>query len=226
MPTPIDASVVCANVVSIRESIRVRGGDTVSLVAVTKTRGYDAILAAHECGCDAVGENYAQELRDKTQGLRDKVAGVAVPHPIPVHFIGAIQTNKIRHVVDVVDLWQSVDRPSIIDELVRRSQDPAHVLLQVNTTSEESKHGCDPSDLDDLRAYAESQGVHVEGLMTMGPTDEDPVRTRSSFALLRRLVDEHGLAVCSMGMSGDYLIAVDEGSTMVRIGQAIFGSRN
>jgi pyridoxal phosphate enzyme (YggS family) len=215
MPEPIDASVVCANVEEIREAIRIRGGTDVSLVAVTKTRGIDAILAAHECGCDAVGENYAQELRDK-------VAGFEVP--IPVHFIGAIQTNKIRQIANVVDVWQSVDRRSVVDEIARRCPG-SRVLLQVNTTDEESKHGCAPSDLSDLREYAELKGVVVEGFMTMGPTDGDLGRTRSAFALLRRLVDDHGVGVCSMGMSGDYLVAVDEGSTMVRIGQAIFGSR-
>lgn len=220
MTSVVDASVVCANVQDItsqiRERISERGGPHVSLVAVTKTRGWDAIAAAHDCGCDAVGENYAQELRDK-------VTGRTVP--IPVHFIGAIQTNKIRLVADVVDLWQSVDRPSVIDELVRRCERPPRVLLQVNTTKEESKHGCDPRTIDDLRAYSESKGVVVEGLMTMGPTSEDLSATREAFRLLRQLVDRHNLDVCSMGMSGDYLVAVDEGSTMVRIGQAIFGAR-
>lgn len=220
MTSVVDASVVCANVqditAQIRERVSARGGQHVSLVAATKTRGFDAIAAARECGCDAVGENYAQELRDKVEG---RVVS------IPVHFIGAIQTNKIRLVADVVDVWQSVDRPSVIDELVRRCAQPPRVLLQVNTTGEESKHGCDPKAIDDLRAYSESKGVVVEGFMTMGPTSEDPTATREAFRFLRQLVDRHDLSVCSMGMSADYLMAVDEGSTMVRIGQAIFGAR-
>jgi pyridoxal phosphate enzyme (YggS family) len=201
----------------ITARIRERGGDNVCLVAVTKTRGWDAISAAQQCGCDAIGENYAQELRDKVEGH-----GIS----IPVHFIGAIQTNKIRLVADVVDVWQSVDRSSVVDELVRRCKRPPRILLQVNTTGEESKHGCAPQDLDELRTYAESCGAVVEGLMTMGPTNEDPDATRSAFRLLRQLVNQHGLTTCSMGMSGDYLMAVDEGSTMVRIGQAIFGARS
>lgn len=220
MTASVDASVVCANVHSIvahiADRVRMRGGNHVSLVAVTKTRGWDAIAAAHACGCDAVGENYAQELRDKVEG--HEVA-------IPVHFIGAIQTNKIKLIADVVDVWQSVDRASVIDELIKRCTLPPRVLLQVNTTGEASKSGCDPRGLDDLRSYSESKGVVVEGFMTMGPTSEDPRETLQAFRTLRQLVDTHGLSVCSMGMSGDYLMAVDEGSTMVRIGQAIFGAR-
>jgi pyridoxal phosphate enzyme (YggS family) len=219
MTSSVDASVVCANVQDIRERIRehvsVRGND-VSLVAVTKTRDFVAIEAARQCGCDAVGENYAQELRDKVVGHEMS---------IPVHFIGAIQTNKIKLVADVVDVWQSVDRQSVIDELVRRCPRPPRVLLQVNTTGESSKHGCHPRDVDALRAYSESNGVVIEGFMTMGPTSEDRQVARLAFRQLRQLTDEHGLSVCSMGMSGDYLVAVDEGSTMVRIGQAIFGPR-
>jgi len=220
MTALVDASVVCANVHDIvshiADHVRMRGGNYVSLVAVTKTRGWDAIVAAHACGCDAVGENYAQELRDKVEG--HEVA-------IPVHFIGAIQTNKIKLIADVVDVWQSVDRASVIDELAKRCTRPPRVLLQVNTTGEASKSGCDPQALDDLRSYSESKGVVVEGFMTMGPTSEDPRDTQQAFRALRQLVDAHGLSVCSMGMSGDYLMAVDEGSTMVRIGQAIFGAR-
>lgn len=220
MTSSVDTSSVCANVQDITakmaDRVHVRGGGHVSLVAVTKTRGWDAIVAAQECGCDAIGENYAQELRDKVEG--HDVA-------IPVHFIGAIQTNKIKLIADVVDLWQSVDRAAVIDELVKRCPRPPHVLLQVNTTGEESKSGCRPADLDALRSYSESKGVVVEGFMTMGPTSEDLKDTQLAFRALRRLVDAHELSVCSMGMSGDYLMAVDEGSTMVRIGQAIFGSR-
>lgn len=220
MTAPVDASVVCANVRDIVQEIatrvRVRGGEHVSLVAVTKTRGWDAIDAAAACGCDAIGENYAQELRDKVEGRSVS---------IPVHFIGAIQTNKIKLIAGVVDVWQSVDRESVIDELVKRCVNPPRVLLQVNTTQEDSKSGCDPRDLDHLRSYSESKGVVVEGFMTMGPTSGDNRRTQQAFRTLRGLVDAHGLDVCSMGMSGDYLLAVDEGSTMVRIGQAIFGPR-
>lgn len=221
MTAPVDASIVCANVhdiiAQIADHVRLRGGEHVSLVAVTKTRGWDAIDAAYACGCDAVGENYAQELRDKVEGHNVS---------IPVHFIGAIQTNKIKLIADIVDVWQSVDRESVIDELVKRIAHPPRVLLQVNTTGEESKSGCDPSGLESLRSYAESKGVVVEGFMTMGPTSEDRKETQQAFRALRHLVDAHGLRVCSMGMSGDYLMAVDEGSTMVRIGQAIFGPRS
>jgi uncharacterized pyridoxal phosphate-containing UPF0001 family protein len=145
---------------------------------------------------------------------------------IPVHFIGAIQSNKIKLIADRVDLWQSVDRVSVIDEIARRASVVATILLQVNTTHEDTKSGCSPADIEMLLNHAEVKGVHVAGFMTMGPTAQDMDEARTAFRVLRRLTDEYGLAVCSMGMSGDYLLAVDEGSTMVRIGQAIFGPRN
>ena len=208
------------NVQRIRAEIKERGGKDVGLVAVTKTFGVDAIHIAQQCGCDAVGENYAQELRDKIHG--DPQASLL---QIPVHFIGAIQTNKVRMIADLVDVWQSVDRESVIAEIAKRSTGTAQVLLQVNTTGEDSKSGCQPSEIDALRDVAERVGIQVIGLMTMGPTDGDPDRTRQSFRLLRQLTSSQALPVCSMGMSGDYLMAVDEGSTMVRIGQALFGPR-
>lgn len=208
------------NVQRVREEISRSGGTHVSLVAVTKSLPLEALYVASECGCDAVGENYIQELRAKMDdiSLRDALS-------IPVHFIGSIQTNKIRHICESVDLWQSVDRPSVITELAKRSQRPVKILIQINTTGEESKSGCEPSQIDELRELAQAQGIEVKGLMTMGPTDGDLARTRQAFRKLRHLATTQGLEVCSMGMSGDYAVAVDEGSTMVRIGQALFGSR-
>ena len=219
MTSPIDVSIVRENVQRIREHITRHGGSNVSLVAVTKTLSRQAWAVAKECGCDAVGENYAQELRDKCGEEQEPSLA------IPVHFIGAIQTNKVRLIADVVDLWQSVDRESILKEIAKRSGRDAHVLIQVNTTGEEAKSGCAPTEIEHLCRLADQLDITVKGLMTMGPTDEDPVRTRAAFTLLRKLTTDYGLDECSMGMSGDYLMAVDEGSTMVRIGQAIFGPR-
>jgi PLP dependent protein len=216
MTSHIDVSTVRHNVEKIRSQILDAGGTKVSLVAVTKTLNADAMIAARDAGCDAVGENYAQELRDKVTGL-DVL--------IPIHFIGAIQTNKVRMIASVVDVWQSVDRPSVIDEIARRSSTPAQILIQVNTTGEDSKSGCQPADVELLMNHAANLNVAVLGLMTMGPTSQDLEASRRSFKALRGLVDTFGLSVCSMGMSGDFQIAVEEGSTMVRIGQSIFGPR-
>ncbi|MEO5975044.1 MAG: YggS family pyridoxal phosphate-dependent enzyme [Ilumatobacteraceae bacterium] len=207
----------------IRERIRVRGGVGVQLVAVTKSFGSDAMIAAHRAGCDGVGENYAQELLQK-------VALVDPMQLLPIHFIGQIQRNKVKALVDIVDVWQSVDRDSLVDELIKRSalRVKAHVvsiMLQVNTTGESTKAGCDPAEVPALLSRARAGGLRVSGLMTIGPTSGDANETRRAFGLLRNLADESGLPERSMGMSGDFEIAVEQGATLVRVGTALFGQR-
>mgnify|MGYP003337623964 FL=1 len=161
--------------------------------------------------------SYAQELLAK----HDEGSSA-----LPVHFIGRVQTNKVRSLIDVVDVWQSVDRASVIDEIAKRATGPApRIFLQVNTSGEESKSGCAPGELDALVERARDRGLVLDGLMTIGPTSGEPVATRKAFRLLRRLANDHGLAQCSMGMTGDLEIAVEEGSTMVRVGSALFGPR-
>ena len=211
----IDANEVADRVAHVRSVISDAGGAAVSLVAVTKSFAIDALRAASSAGCDAVGENYAQELLEKvTEGLP----------PIDVHFIGALQSNKVRLLAGHVALWQSVDRESVVDELGRRAPG-ASILIQVDTTQEPSKGGVAPGQLDALRTRAESHGLVVKGLMTIGPTDGTKQECEKSFGMLRQLVNDQGLSVCSMGMSADYLIAVACGSTMVRVGSGLFGSR-
>lgn len=185
-------------------------------MAVTKSFGIDAIHAAFAAGCDAIGENYAQELLDKTS--------LQLPS-IDVHFIGGIQSNKIKALAPHVTLWQSVDRESVIDELVKRAPS-AEVLLQVNTTGEGTKGGVAPHGLEVLLQRASVGGLTVKGLMTIGPTDGSDAEKKAAFGLLRSLANEYGLAECSMGMSDDYAIAVECGSTMVRIGSRLFGDRH
>jgi len=143
---------------------------------------------------------------------------------IDVHFIGALQSNKVRSLAGHIALWQSVDRDSVVDELGRRAPG-ASILIQVDTTQEPSKGGVVPAELDALRTRAESRGLNVKGLMTIGPTDGTPEECEKSFGMLRQLVNEQGLSVCSMGMSADFPIAVACGSTMVRVGSGLFGSR-
>ena len=190
----------------------------VALVGVTKTFGSEAWRFAKIAGCDAVGENYAQEVVAKA-------AEVALADRLPVHFIGQLQSNKIKQLAGIVDVWQSVDRLSLLTEIAKRSPQTAQVLLQVNVTGEEGKGGCLPAEIGNLSHAAKDLGIDVLGLMTVGPTNEDPVVTRTTFRTLRTLVNEHGLQLCSMGMTGDLEIAVEEGSTMVRVGSALFGNR-
>lgn len=211
----IHPSAVADRVREVREQITAAGGHHVQLIAVTKTFGVDAINAAFHSGCDAIGENYAQELHAKAiEGLPD----------IPVHFIGAIQSNKVKLVAPYVSLWHTIDRPSVIAELGRRVPG-ARVLLQVNSTGESTKGGVAPVDVASMCEVAVGAGLNLEGLMTIGPTHGSPADQESSFRLLRRLADQNGLIHCSMGMSDDFPIAVACGSTMVRVGSRLFGSR-
>lgn len=201
----------------IRRRIDQLGGTGVQIVAVTKTWGADAMIGAHEIGCDGVGENYAQELVHKLELVEPS-------QRLPIHFIGRIQTNKVKVLIDKVNVWQSVDRASVVDELIKRSVQAA-IMLQVNSTDEPSKAGCDPTEVPKLLARARAGGLTVSGLMTIGPTSGDEDHTRRAFGLLSDLADELGLPEKSMGMSGDFEIAVEQGATLVRVGTALFGQR-
>lgn len=205
----------------IRERIARCGGADVKIVAVTKTWGSEALIAAHEIGCDGVGENYAQELLAKIVDVKDEQL-------LPVHFIGQLQTNKVRQLLDVVNVWESVDRESLVDELAKRyvgrPKSPM-VLLQVNTTNEPDKGGCAPGEIGALIERALGRSIDVRGLMTVGPTSGDVASTSAAFRALSEWADRYGLHEKSMGMSNDYEIAVEMGATSLRLGTAIFGSR-
>jgi pyridoxal phosphate enzyme (YggS family) len=200
----------------VRRQIVDAGGSEVEVLAVTKGHPASAVLAARKVGLTAVGENYSQELVGKLADLDiDDVA---------VHFIGQLQTNKVRHIVDLVDVYETVDRPALVAELAKRAPG-ARVLVQVNTTGEASKGGCRPADVEDLVTRAASAGLAVEGLMTVGPTTGGPEASRPGFQLVRRLCDDLGLATCSMGMTDDFVVAVQQGATRVRLGSVLFGMR-
>ena len=216
-------ALVATRVAELRDRITRAGGIGVGIVAVTKTFGIDAWSDAMFAGCEAVGENYAQELIAKSQQ-------VDPAKRLPVHFIGQLQTNKIKSLFDIVDVWQSVDRASVVTELVKRqmartSAGRCEILVQVNTTSETDKGGCDPTEVEALVHQARQGGLDVTGLMTVGPTDMDPFKTRAAFALLKRMAADLGVEQLSMGMTADVEIAVEEGSTLVRVGTALFGQR-
>jgi PLP dependent protein len=199
----------------VRQQIVEAGGPGVEILAVTKGHPFDVVQAAVEVGLRAIGENYAQELTSKFAGSDLDVA---------VHFIGQLQTNKVRHIVDLVDVYETVDRPSLVAELAKRSPG-ARILVQVNTASETSKGGCTPADVESLVTTAAATGLIVEGLMTVGPTIGGAEAARPGFRLVRGICDDLGLATCSMGMSDDFIVAVQEGSTRVRLGSVLFGMR-
>ncbi|CAN5495898.1 YggS family pyridoxal phosphate-dependent enzyme [soil metagenome] len=205
---------------AMRSRLDVLGARHVTIVAVTKAFPADVIRAAVEAGCSAIGENYAQELVAKSSVLE----ALAARRP-DVHFIGHVQSNKVRPLAGTVDVWETLDRPAIVDR-VARAAPGARVMVQVNATGEETKSGCRPGDAAALVDRARQGGLDVTGLMTMGPTSGDLDRCRSAFRAVRTLADELGLASCSMGMSGDYELAVAEGSTHIRVGTMLFGERH
>jgi PLP dependent protein len=210
----ITSDVVAERLGRLRERIAGAGGTEVDVLAVTKGFGPEAVHAALAAGLHRVGENYAQELVAKREALS----------LAEVHFIGRMQSNKVRSLVDVVDVFESVDRRSLIEELARRIPG-ATVLIQVNSTEEPGKGGCAPDHVADLVGLASAAGLHVDGLMTVGPTHGGPEAARSGFRVVRRLVDDLGLRQCSMGMSDDLEVAVAEGSTQIRVGTGLFGER-
>jgi PLP dependent protein len=210
-----DAATVAEALQRVRDRIEAAGGDdAVAVLAVTKGFGSEAIDAALAAGCKAIGENYAQELLAKRE---------AAEHA-EVHFIGQLQTNKVRQVAGLVDVYETVDRARLANEIGRR--DPgARVLVQVDTTGEPGKGGCLLADVDALVEVVHAAGLDLRGLMTVGPTEGGPEAARAGFRSVRAAVDRLGLTVCSMGMTDDLEVAVQEGSTQIRVGTALFGVR-
>lgn len=201
------------------ERITDAGGDPeqVQVVAVTKRYGAWAVDAALDVGLSQIGENYAQELAAKWANLPDGVTAQT-----QLHFIGRLQTNKVRLITPWVDVWQSVDRPSLIAELARRSPG-ASIMLQLNVTGSDTQGGCTPSQADDLLLRARDAGLEVVGVMAIGPLGPPDV-VRAGFEIVQRFADSHQLVQRSIGMSGDLEQAVAAGTTMVRIGTALFGA--
>ena len=196
------------------------------LLAVSKTRSPDEIAALAEAGQQAFGENYVQEALPKI----DVLHGLGLEW----HLIGHLQSNKADLAARAFDWVQSVDRPKLVAALARhRPVDlpPLNVLLQVNIDDETSKHGCRPADIDALAdAVVVESGLQLRGLMAIPAPHEDPVHRRDAFRAMRSLFDalqarHPGIDTLSMGMSEDFVPAIEEGATMVRIGSALFGAR-
>ena len=189
-----------------------RDPEGVTLVVVTKEVGVERIRAAISAGAVDLGENRTADLAAKATTITGMVRW---------HFIGRLQRNKVRVAAPHVALWQSIDREELAVEVARRAPGAA-VLVQVNMTGEPQKGGCPPDDAAALVDACRAQALRVDGLMTVPALAGDP---RPVFAGVRKMTDDLGLRVCSMGMSGDYEVAIAEGASMVRVGSAIFGPR-
>lgn len=194
-----------------------RAPTSVELVAVTKTVAVERLKEAIAAGQLVLGENYAQELRDKA---------LVVPGA-RWHFIGPLQRNKVKYVVGTAELIHGVSEAALGLEIAARAAKANLVqrcLVQVNVGDEAQKSGCSadalPALLDTLRAQA---ALQVDGLMCIPPAEGDP---RPHFSRLRALAERHALTTLSMGMSADYELAIAEGATLVRVGSAIFGARS
>lgn len=197
-----------------------RAEGSVTLVAVSKTHGAEAVEAALAAGQAVFGENRVQEAASKFPALRPGHPGLRL------HIIGPLQTNKVREAMGLADVIETLDRPklatAIAAERDRLGRCP-DLLVQVNVGREPQKAGIDPDEAEAFVADCrERLGLPVTGLMCIPPADEDP---RPHFAFLAELAAKEGLAVLSMGMSGDFEAAIALGATHVRVGSAIFGAR-
>jgi hypothetical protein len=229
MPEPI-----AANIRRIRErtaEAALRSGrkpEDIRLMAVTKSVDDQRIREAIAAGVDILGDNYIQEARGKIDRM-----GKAIPW----HFIGHLQTNKAKYAVRLFDMIESVDRLDLAIELDRRSRAEGRVmpvLIEVNIGAEANKSGIPLSGVRELvRRMLSLEGLQIKGLMTMPPWFDDPEQARPYFRTLRELRDrlaeerlpDTAMEVLSMGMTGDFEAAVEEGATIVRVGRGIFGSR-
>ncbi|MBI3257795.1 MAG: YggS family pyridoxal phosphate-dependent enzyme [Actinobacteria bacterium] len=225
-PTRIDGTEVGRRLDQVRDRIAEAGGDPerVRIVAVTKGFGPDAVRSAMAVGVVDIAESYAQELLPKVRDLQGAPLGAGEVVWSPTwHFIGRLQSNKVRLLAPVISVWQSIDRAKLVAEVARWAPG-AQVLIEVNVAGEAGKGGCPPADVGALVSRARDYGLDVTGLMTVAPRGADQV-VRSAFRLLTSLADAQGLGERSMGMSGDYGIAVQEGATTIRLGAALFGPR-
>jgi pyridoxal phosphate enzyme (YggS family) len=193
---------------------------SVTLVAISKMFGADAIEPAIACGQRVFGENRVQEAKAKWPALKERHPG------IELHLVGSLQSNKARDAVMLFDAIHSVDRPSLAQslaqEIVRQGRSPL-LFVEVNTGAEPQKAGVLPDATDDfLKSCRETYGLTIAGLMCIPPADEPPA---PHFALTAKIARRNGLKLLSMGMSADFATAIAFGATHVRVGTAIFGSR-
>lgn len=206
-----------------------RSEDSVTLIAVSKTKPVEMIREAIEYGIIDFGENKVQEMCNKME---------VIPEKLNWHLIGHLQTNKVKYIVDKAYLIHSVDSiklASTINELAQKKGVVCNILVEVNVAGEESKFGIKPSECESfIREISRYKNIKVRGLMTIAPFVENPEDNRVYFASLKKLlvdinrknIDNVSMDVLSMGMTNDYEVAVEEGATLVRVGTGIFGERN
>ncbi len=206
-----------------------RKKDEVTLIAVSKTKPVEMLQEAYDTGCRDFGENKVQELVDKYEVL---------PKDIRWHMIGHLQRNKVKYIVDKVFLIHSVDSLRLAEEISKeagKKQATCRILIEVNIAGEISKFGTTKEQVFSLvREIAALPNIEIKGLMTIAPVCEKPEENRKYFEQLRKLsvdinkenIDNVSMDILSMGMTGDYTVAVTEGATMVRVGTGIFGERN
>jgi PLP dependent protein len=218
---------MAANVESVQQRLSSacekagREVSTVKVVAVTKNFPAEIVRMAFQSGLRHFGENRVQEALAKYAELGD------IRSNLTLHFIGHLQTNKVRDVVKIVDIIQSVDSLRLANLLNGNATKKMPIMIQVNIAEENSKYGFSVDGLDaNLKAIIELSNLEVLGLMTIAPAVDDPEKVRPVFRKLRDLNEHFGFKELSMGMTDDFEVAVEEGATMVRIGRAIFGERS
>lgn len=205
-----------------------RRAEEVTLIAVSKTKPIAMLQEAYAAGARDFGENKVQELLEKTEAL---------PDDIRWHMIGHLQRNKVKYIVDKVYLIHSVDSYKLAEEISKealKKNIEVNILVEVNIAEEESKFGVSPKEAPELILQTSKlPSIHILGLMTIAPYTENPADNRKYFAQLRQLavdinrenIDNVSMDILSMGMTGDYEVAIEEGSTYVRVGTGIFGER-
>ena len=223
------------NLQSVEENIKKaceeagRKREEVTLIAVSKTKPVEMLQEIYDQDIRDFGENKVQEMCDKMEVL---------PKDIKWHMIGHLQTNKIKYIIGKTELIHSVDSLHLAQEISKQAVKhnvQADILIEINIANEETKFGIDAGDTIQLvREIAELPNIHIKGLMTIAPFVENPEDNRLYFRRIHQLsvditkenIDNVNMDVLSMGMTGDYMVAIEEGATMVRVGTGIFGERN
>ena len=223
----MEKSKIFENVTRLKAEIQAGNpfGEKVLLVAATKTQTVEAINEAILAGVDAVAENKPQEFRDKNELLL----------PCPRHFIGHLQTNKVKYLIGKIELYHSCDRDELAEELAKRSVGlgiRSNILIQINIGNEESKSGYAFDAAKEVFAkLSQTEGLCVKGFMAMLPDSDDEALLRGLTRKMRGLyewakTESSSVEYLSMGMSGDYKLCIEEGSNVIRVGSTIFGARD
>ena len=226
---------VAENLIQVQKNIKEackkvnRDPDEVTLIAVSKTKPVEMLKEAYEAGARVFGENKVQEIVDKYDQM---------PSDVKWHLIGHLQRNKVKYIVDKVAMIHSVDSLRLAETIEKEAEKKnvvVPILIEVNVAEEESKFGLKPEEvLSFIEQIADFSHIQIKGLMTIAPYVENAEENREIFRELKKLsvdiaaknINNVTMSVLSMGMTGDYMVAVQEGATMVRVGTGIFGARN